>query len=107
MSALPSIAQPGAVASPYSLDGREVLVRIFKYLLEGVVVAFAAYFLPGRKMNVTEILVLGLVAAATFSVLDLFAPSIGASVRSGAGFGVGMNLVGFPGGAPVVKGVYY
>lgn len=106
MSSLPYVAQPGA-SSPYSLDGREVLVRIFKYLLEGVVVAFAAYFLPGRKMDAKEIMVLGLVAAATFSVLDLFAPSIGASVRSGAGFGVGMNLVGFPGGAPTVKGVYY
>lgn len=94
--------------SQYALDGREVLVRIFKYLLEGVVVAFAAYMLPGRnKMDVTETLVIGLVAAATFSVLDLFAPSVGASVRSGAGFGVGMNLVGFPGGAPAVKGTYY
>lgn len=93
--------------SQYALDGREVLVRIFKYLLEGIVVAFAAYLLPGKKMEVAEMLVIGLVAAATFAVLDLFAPSIGASVRSGAGLGVGLNLVGFPGGAPTVKGVYY
>jgi hypothetical protein len=92
---------------PYALDGKEVLVRIFKYLLEGIVVAFAAYLLPGHKMDAMEVMVIGLVAAATFSVLDLFAPSIGASVRSGAGLGVGLNLVGFPGvGGPQVKGIY-
>lgn len=96
-----------SASAQYALDGREVIVRIFKYLLEGIVVAFAAYLLPGKKMDVSEIMVIGLVAAATFAVLDLFAPSIGASVRSGAGFGVGLNLVGFPGGAPQVKGVYY
>jgi hypothetical protein len=43
-------------------------------------------------------IILGLVAASTFAVLDLFAPSIGSSVRSGAGYGIGFNLVGFPGG---------
>jgi ABC-type Co2+ transport system permease subunit len=94
------------MSTHYALDGREVLVRILKYILEGIVVAFAAYFLPGKnKMDVTEILLIGLVAAATFAVLDLFAPSIGASARSGAGLGVGLNLVGFPGGAPNVKGM--
>jgi hypothetical protein len=55
-------------------------------------------------MDPTEVLLISLVAAATFAVLDLFAPSIGSSVRTGAGFGIGANLVGFPGnGAPMVR----
>lgn len=37
-------------------------------------------------------------AAATFSVLDIFIPSVGASARNGAGLGIGFNLVRFPGG---------
>jgi hypothetical protein len=37
-------------------------------------------------------------AAATFSVLDVFVPSMGASTRNGAGLGIGLNLVKFPGG---------
>ena len=39
-----------------------------------------------------------LVAAATFAVLDLFAPnsSVASAARQGAGFGIGANLVGFP-----------
>lgn len=93
--------------SQITLDGKEILTRIFKYMFEGLVVAFAAFFIPGHKLEAPEVIVIGIVAAATFSVLDLFAPSIGSSVRSGAGFGVGMNLVNFPNGGPIVKGVYY
>jgi len=37
-----------------------------------------------------------LTAAATFSILDTYVPSMGVSARSGAGFGIGANLVGFP-----------
>lgn len=77
-----------------SYDIMEVIIRILKYLFEGLVVATAAYIMPGRKLNFEEILTLGLVAGATFSILDLFAPSIGITMRQGAGFGMGLNLVG-------------
>jgi len=41
-----------------------------------------------------EVLVIGLMAAATFSILDVFIPSMGQSARSGAGAGLGINLIG-------------
>ena len=82
-------------ANDLSFDGNELIVRFFKYVFEGIIVAVAAYFIPEKKPNVEDIIVIALVAAATFAVLDLFAPSIGASARMGAGFGVGANLVGF------------
>ena len=84
-----------------SFDASELVVRLFKYCLEGFVLCLAAYFLPGHKLEPSEIIILGLIAAAVFAVLDLFAPAIGSSVRSGAGYGIGFNLVGFP-GAPMV-----
>lgn len=93
--------------SQLALDGREFLIRIFKYMFEGIIVAFAAFFIPGKRLSVLEVMVIGIVAAATFSMLDLFAPSIGAAARQGAGFGIGANVVGFPNGGPQVKGVYY
>jgi hypothetical protein len=34
----------------------------------------------------------------TFSILDVYIPSMGVSARTGAGFGLGANLVRFPGG---------
>jgi hypothetical protein len=80
------------------LDAKEIGARLFKYLIEGIVVCLAAFALPsigkGAKIHWDELLMLGLVAAATFSILDLFAPSIAVSTRSGAGFAVGAGLVG-------------
>lgn len=87
----------------YNFDAREVLIRLLKYLVEGLVVAAAAFLLPGKKMLASEVLMIGLVAAATFSLLDLFAPSIGASARTGAGLGIGANLVGFPAMGPAPR----
>ena len=78
------------------LDIQELVKRIFKYLIEGVFVAVAAYTIPKKSLNLDESFIIGLMAAATFSVLDVFVPSIAASARGGAGFGIGANLVGFP-----------
>ena len=86
-----------------SFDAREVLMRIFKYLFEGLIVAVAAYLIPGKKLGVEEIITIGIVAAATFSVLDFFAPAIGSSVRTGAGLGIGINLVGGFNPGPLLK----
>ena len=83
--------------SDFGFDVKEVLVRIFKYLFEGLVVAIAAYLIPGKKLQAMEILTIANVSAATFSVLDLFAPAFASSARAGSGFGIGAGLVGFPG----------
>lgn len=76
----------------------ELVKRIVKYLVEGLMVAIAAYAIPKRSLNVEEIILIALTAAATFSILDTYVPSMGGSARSGAGFGIGANLVRFPGG---------
>ena len=76
----------------------ELVKRIIKYLVEGFMVAIAAYAIPKRSLNVEEILLIALTAAATFSILDTYVPSMGVTARSGAGFGIGANLVKFPGG---------
>jgi ABC-type Co2+ transport system permease subunit len=76
----------------------ELVRRIVKYLVEGLMVAIAAYAIPKRSLNIEEIILIALTAAATFSILDTYIPVMGVSARSGAGFGIGANLVGFPGG---------
>ena len=77
-------------------DIQEVVKRGIKYLIEGACVAVAAFYIPGRSLEVQEIALLAITAAATFAILDMYAPSIGQATRQGAGFGVGANLVGFP-----------
>jgi len=84
-------------------DIRELIIRIFKYIFEGLIVAIAAYVIPGRKLAFEEVITIGVIGAATFSVLDLFAPSIGSSVRTGAGLGIGVNLVGGINPGPILK----
>ena len=78
------------------LDINELLKRAIKYLVEGLMVAIEAYAIPQKRLKIDEVALIALTAAATFSILDTYAPSIGISARSGAGFGIGANLVGFP-----------
>ncbi len=72
--------------------------RVIKYLVEGIMVALAALVIPTQRLNMNEITLLALTAAATFSILDTFIPSMGQNVRQGAGLGIGFNMVGGLGG---------
>jgi len=78
------------------LDVSELLKRAIKYLVEGLMVAIAAFAIPKRNLSLDEVALIALTAAATFSILDTYLPSMAVSARSGAGFGIGANLVGFP-----------
>lgn len=80
------------------LNLNELVTRIVKYLVEGLMVAIAAFAIPKRSLNLEEISLIALTAAATFAILDTYVPAMGVSARTGAGFGLGANLVKFPGG---------
>jgi ABC-type Co2+ transport system permease subunit len=75
-------------------DIAEFIKRIIKYLVQGLMVAIAAYVIPKRSLNLEEIALLALTAAATFSILDTYLPSMGVTTRAGAGLGIGLNMVG-------------
>jgi hypothetical protein len=68
-------------------DLGELVKRTIKYL---------AYAIPKRSLSFDEVALIALTAAATFSILDTYVPSLAVSARTGAGFGIGANLVGFP-----------
>jgi hypothetical protein len=77
-----------------TFDLAELVKRIVKYLIEGLAVAVVAMIVPRKALAVDEILIIALIAAASFSILDTFVPSMGSSMRGGAGFGLGTGLVG-------------
>jgi hypothetical protein len=77
-------------------DFSEFVKRAIKYIVEGIMVAIAAFVIPKKTLNVEEVVIIALSAAATFAVLDVFVPSMASSARGGAGFGIGANLVHFP-----------
>lgn len=65
---------------------------LVKYLLEGLAVAAAAYYIPKRTGDLKEIAMIAVTAAAVFAVLDQFAPAVSSGARQGAGFGIGYNI---------------
>lgn len=83
------------------LSVTELVTRVIKYLLEGLAVAVAMVVIPRKVPSLEEIISISVVAALVFAILDLLSPSVGLTARQGAGFGLGANLVGFPGGAHV------
>lgn len=74
----------------------EIVNRVIKYLIEGLVVAAAAIFIPKRALPLDEVMTLAVLAATVFAILDAVSPSMGATSRQGAGIGLGFKLVGFP-----------
>jgi ABC-type Co2+ transport system permease subunit len=76
------------------IDALFTLQNLIKYALEGIAVSVAAFYLTNKKQSIKEVLMLGLVAAVTFLILDLFAPMVGAGARHGSGFGIGFGMVG-------------
>lgn len=75
-----------------SIDFSEVLGRVLKYLMEGIAVGLACYFVG--KLNMDQIIIIAVTAAASFAILDMYSPKIGDSVRIGAGFGIGSQFSG-------------
>jgi hypothetical protein len=74
----------------------EIINRIIKYLIEGLVIAAAAIFIPKRTLPMDEVATLAVLAAVVFAMLDAVSPSMGVTARQGSSFGLGAGLVGFP-----------
>ncbi|AGF85371.1 hypothetical protein QJ854_gp411 [Moumouvirus goulette] len=96
---------PAALANPndayrynssnFQWDLGEILRRAVKYLIEGLAVAFVAYYFVGKgKLNIRDIVMLGITAAFVFAILDVFSPTVALGARFGAGFGIGSGLFG-------------
>ena len=81
-----------------AFDFSELIKRVIKYIIEGIIVALAAYVIPKKSLNIEEVVIIALSASATFSILDVFIPSMGVSARNGAALSIG---AGISGGIPI------
>ena len=48
-------------------------------------------------MSLEEVAMIAVTGAATFAILDMYAPAVSDAARKGAGFGIGAGHVGFKG----------
>ena len=76
------------------LDIYEFVKRLIKYIVLGLVIAIVATIAPRKPLSLEEITFIALSAAASFAILDVFAPSIGKAARQGAGLGIGAGVIG-------------
>jgi len=62
------------------LDIHEMIRRALKYIIQGLTIALAAYYIPMTKskckLNFQEITMIAIVGVATFAILDMYTPSI-------------------------------
>ena len=79
-----------------SFNSRELCKKVVKYILQGAIISIAVLLLNKNKPDFEAVVALGLIASATYAIIDLFAPSLTMPVNLGVGFGVGAQLVGFP-----------
>ena len=60
----------------YSFDNREMIIRSIKYIIMGLMVALGSLFIPEKKINISEIVIISMVASITFALLDMYSPSV-------------------------------
>ena len=62
------------------VDINEMVRRALKYIIHGLTIAIAAYYIPMNKtkskLNFREIIMIAIVGVATFAILDMYTPSI-------------------------------
>lgn len=92
--------------SAFQLDLKEIFKRVVKYLFEGLAVGFVAYYFVGKgKLDIKDIVMLGITAAFVFAILDVFSPTVALGTRFGAGFGIGQGLFGVGPGMMAAPGM--
>lgn len=80
-------------------DTKEILKVSTKYILQGLAIAIAAYYVPMmyktslRKPTFKEIFLIAITAAFTMLLLDYFTAPVGFGAKLGAGFTIGQKLV--------------
>lgn len=82
-----------------NIDLNEVLKVSTKYILQGLAIAIAAYYIPLmyktslRKPTFKEIFLIAITAAFTMLLLDYFTEPVGFGAKLGAGFTIGQKLI--------------
>jgi len=77
----------------YFNDPSDMLKKITKYLIEGVVVGIVAKWISSHKLSIQEISIISLTAAGTLILLDVYSPAVSASYRHGLGLALGAKTI--------------
>jgi hypothetical protein len=62
--------------TPTQVTTTSIWVKIIKYLVAGILVALAAFYLGKGKLSNNDVIILGIIAIIIFVVLDAIVPTI-------------------------------
>ena len=57
------------------LKSEEIMKRVMKYIIQGLIVAIACYSIPKQNLELEEVGLIALIASLTFSILDTYIPT--------------------------------
>ena len=58
------------------LNSEEIMKRVIKYIIQGLMVAIACYAIPKQTLQLEEIGLIALISSLTFSILDTYIPTM-------------------------------
>lgn len=58
------------------LRKNEAVKRVVKYLLHAFIIAFAVRYLTTCEIDTQDTLIIAMISAVTFAILDMFSPAI-------------------------------
>ncbi len=70
-----------------------VIRLIFRYLIMGAVISIAGYYIPSKKPQWNEMIMLALTAASTMAILEIYLPDAYIMSRLAVGWTIGTNLI--------------
>lgn len=72
----------------------EAFTRLFKYIINGLIVFAAVYLLPTpNKRNINQAILVGIISSTVFSLSELIYPSVGSNISA--------NMTFYPGILPI------
>lgn len=74
-----------------------VLQRLVRLVVLGCAIALANHLVAKKKLNVNELVMVGVTSAAVLAVVEVFMPaSTMGSLHNGLGLGLGFKMANFP-----------
>jgi len=76
-----------------NLNQDEIIKRSFKYFIEWFAIALALKFIPSQQLNIKDILMVSIVGAVVFAILDMYSPSVSEAARKSVGIAIGVKTL--------------
>jgi hypothetical protein len=76
------------------INKNETVKRALKYLIEWFAISLALKFIPSQKVDLKEIIMVAIVGAIVFALLDMYSPAVSDTARKSTGVAIGLRTLG-------------